>query len=65
MNFTDIAKKSMEAQGIKPSELARKMGYSPQYITDLLAGHRRWNETTMDKACQVLGIKIEVVDAEN
>jgi len=41
------------------------MGYSPQYITDLLAGHRRWNETTMDKACQVLGIKIEVVDAEN
>lgn len=61
MNFSDAVKKSMAAQGIRPNELARKMGYSPQYITDLLAGHRRWNETTMGKACQALGMKIEVV----
>lgn len=62
MNFTDAVKRSMADQGIRPGALARKMGYSPQYIADLLAGHRRWNETTMDKACQALGIKIEVVE---
>lgn len=66
MNFTNAVKKSMADQGIRSGELARRMGYSPQYITDLLAGHRRWNETTMDKACQALGMKIQVVkDKDN
>jgi len=65
VNFTNAIKKSMEVQGIRPGELAKKMGYSSQYITDLLAGHRRWNETTINKACQALGIKIEVVKDQN
>lgn len=43
---------------IKPIILARKMGYSPQYISHLLTGRKRWNETTMDKVCQILGLSI-------
>ncbi len=40
------------------TELANKMGYCVQYVSDLLSGRRRWNETTMKKACEVLGIKV-------
>lgn len=40
------------------------MNYTPQYIHDLLVGKRRWNETTMTKTCEALGIimKFESID---
>lgn len=59
MNFTQTVKELMGLQNINASNLAKKMGYSPQYISDLLAGKKRWNETTMSKACDVLGIKVK------
>ncbi|MDH7577153.1 MAG: helix-turn-helix transcriptional regulator [Bacillota bacterium] len=59
MNFTQTVKELMGLQNINASNLAKKMGYSPQYISDLLAGKKRWNETTMSKACNVLGIKVK------
>lgn len=58
MDFTETVKKCMADQKVRPSDLAKATGYSVQYIIDLLAGHRRWNETTMSKVSQVLGIKI-------
>jgi len=58
MNFNEIVKKSMADRKIRPSDLARATGYSQQYM-----GHRRWNETTIDKVSQVLGI--EVIFAAN
>lgn len=61
MSFNQIVKQRMEELDIRPSELARKSGYSPQYIGDLLSGDRRWNETTMNKISEVLGIKMEFV----
>lgn len=58
MDFTRIAKERMNELKIRPINLARKAGYSPQYISDLLSGKKRWNETTITKVCQVLGLKI-------
>ena len=61
MDFTKAVKEKMKQNNMNNSDLARETGYSPQYICDLLAGHRRWNETTIDKACKALGITIEFV----
>ena len=58
MEFNFIVKKRMAELKIRPSKLARIVGYSAQHIGDLLAGNRRWNETTMAKVCKVLGIKV-------
>lgn len=58
MDFSALAKKRMGELGMRPSELARKTGYSVQYIIDLLAGHRRWNETTISRVSKVLGITV-------
>ena len=64
MNFSAIAKQKLREKNMKPSTLARQMNYSPQYVLDLLAGHRRWNETTMSRACEALGIRVMFIDAE-
>lgn len=65
MGFSEVIKKALETNGITPSELARKTGYSAQYIGDVLKGHRRWNETTLTKACDVLGLEIVIVQKPN
>ena len=64
MNFSAIAKQKLMEKNMKPSTLARQMNYSPQYVLDLLAGHRRWNETTMSRACEALGIRVIFIDTE-
>ncbi|HHY27180.1 MAG TPA: helix-turn-helix transcriptional regulator [Desulfitobacterium dehalogenans] len=64
MNFSDQVKSTLNHLGVSPAELARKMGYTPQYISDLLSEKRRWNEDTMAKACQALGIKIAFIELE-
>jgi plasmid maintenance system antidote protein VapI len=61
MNFTQTVKQRMVEQNIKACTLARKTGYCPQYISELLGGEKRWNETTIDKVCEVLGLKVEFV----
>ncbi len=59
MNFTGIVKYQMQERGITPAGLASKMGFTVQYIYKLLQGKKRWNETTMTRACEALGIEIE------
>lgn len=59
LDFGSAVKKRMEALGMNVSELANKMGYTPRYIYDLLSGQARWNETTIKKACEVLGMTLE------
>jgi transcriptional regulator with XRE-family HTH domain len=65
MNFSRTVKQVMSRKNINASDLARKMGYSPQYISDLLACKKRWNETTMEKACDALGISIGYFDRDH
>lgn len=58
MDFSRIVKQRMAELSVTNSELARRSGYSPQYISDLLSGDKRWNETTMNKVCEALGIEV-------
>lgn len=58
MNFSEIVKNVLKQRNDTITMLAEQMGYSVQYVSDLLSGRRRWNETTMKKACEVLGIKV-------
>ncbi|RQD74122.1 MAG: XRE family transcriptional regulator [Candidatus Syntrophonatronum acetioxidans] len=65
MNFTKVVKKCMLKKGLRASDLARGTGYSQQYISDLLSGNRRWNETTISKICHLLNIKVRFIDAND
>lgn len=65
MNFSESIKKFLKARDLNASELARMTGYTPQYIHNLLAGKKRWNETTMTKACDALGVEIKFIDKSN
>ncbi len=61
MNFSKAVSDQLYIRKMTISELANGMGYSVAHISDLLAGNRRWNETTIDKACEILGIEIKFV----
>lgn len=60
MDFTQAVKQAMSKTDTKRADLARATGYSYQYISDLLAGKRRWHEVVINKTCEALGIKIEI-----
>jgi len=65
VNFSESIKKVLKDRDLNASELARMTGYTPQYIHNLLAGKKRWNETTMTKACDALGLEIKFIDKSN
>jgi len=58
MNFSERVKAILTERGMKASELARITGYSAAYISDLLAGERRWNQDSIDRVCEALGIEV-------
>lgn len=64
MDFSKVVKHALVEQDLKPVDLARMTGYTPQHIYDLLRGDRRWNEVTMSKACKALGIEIKYIQKE-
>ncbi|GAW92452.1 helix-turn-helix domain-containing protein [Calderihabitans maritimus] len=64
-HFSEIVRATMARKRLKISDLARKTGYSQQYISDLLAGNRRWNETTIDKVCKALNLVVEIKSKEH
>ncbi len=39
-------------------ELAERMGCAQSYLSHLLSGERRWNEDSIDKFCEALGITL-------
>lgn len=61
MAFTEAIQEALSEQKLKPSDLARMTGYSAQYILDVLKGNRRWNETTLEKTCDALGLEIKIL----
>lgn len=60
MSFSIKVRHALVDADMNPSELARKIDLSPMYVHNLLRGKRRWNEETMLKVCEVLGLEIEV-----
>ncbi|MFD3271472.1 helix-turn-helix domain-containing protein [Paenibacillus dendritiformis] len=61
MSFSEQVKEHMNEQGIRPTQLAQMICYSTPHVYDLFSGKRRWNETTMKKACDVLGLEMKIV----
>jgi len=62
--MADFAMKIRHAlvdQNMNVSDLARRTGYSPQYLHSLLKGEKRWNEESMRRVCEVLGFEIMLV----
>ena len=60
MGFSKTVKHALVDADMNPSELARKTGYSAMYIHNLLNGRRRWNEESMQKVCDVLGLEFRI-----
>lgn len=63
--FSEAVKKMMNEKGITIAQIANKTGYSWAYINDLLKGRRRWNEETMTKVSEVVGLIISFEPREN
>lgn len=61
MSFSINVKHALVDANMNPSELARATGYSIMYMHNLLNGKRRWNEESMQKVCDVLGLEIKIV----
>ena len=61
--ITDSVKFAMAEQDINVSELANLTGFSTTYISKLLRGEKRWNETTLSKTLQALNLEIEIKPA--
>ena len=60
MSFSETVKRILWERDMNPSELARKIGHSPQYVHDLIKGEKRWNEDTINKVCKALDLEITV-----
>lgn len=56
--FSEIVKESMAIKNLKNVDLAKLVGHSPQYISELISGKRRWNEDSMSKVCSALNIRV-------
>ncbi len=61
--ITDSVKFAMAEQDINVSELANLTGFSTTYMSKLLRGEKRWNETTLSKTLQALNLEIEIKPA--
>lgn len=64
MGVSEQMESTINQKGLNPSELARLVGCSPQYMHNLLKGKRRWNETQLSKACDALGLEIKLVPSK-
>ncbi len=61
--FTDSVRFAMDEQDINVSELACLTGFSTTYISKILRGEKRWNETTLSKTLKALNLEIEIKPA--
>lgn len=50
----------MEKQGVTRSELARRLGTSPAYVTKILRGNANFTLTTMVKLARALGTDLQI-----
>jgi predicted transcriptional regulator len=62
MGFSDIVKNAMKLKNLKIVDLSRSSGIGYPYLADLIKGRRRWNENTINKVCNALGLKVIYVE---
>lgn len=58
--FTEMIFLTMERKGISRSELARRLGTSPAYVTKILRGNANFTLATMVKLARALGADLRV-----
>lgn len=60
MKINDFFRSAMKDQDITISELASKTGISKSYLTNLLNGHKRWNEDNITLVMQEMDLEMEI-----
>jgi transcriptional regulator with XRE-family HTH domain len=58
--FTESVVREMERQGITRTELARRLGTTPAYVTKILRGKVNFTLATMARLARVLGADLQV-----
>ncbi|MCA1752673.1 MAG: helix-turn-helix domain-containing protein [Cryomorphaceae bacterium] len=64
LNFIAILDEAMEAQDISKKELAKRIGTSPSFITQVFRGNRKPNWEFLAKAQRALGVRFEISTKE-
>jgi len=61
VNFSKVVKENLALQEKSIVWLSEKMGCSYQYLWKLVneKENKRWNEDSIQKACEILGIEIQ------
>ncbi len=62
--FCEIVNATLKRDGITRSELGRRMGVSPQFVTDYLNGRRVPTAGTMERFFEALKLKPKLVVEE-
>lgn len=63
-DFNALVIEILSENTMSRKELASKIGYSEQYLSNLLNNVRRWNDDLINKVCEVFGISIEFKKSE-
>jgi len=63
MDFSAIVKTALKEKKITLTDFAKRMELSFQYTYKLVnkKEDKRWNEDSMKKACEILGLEIQFV----
>lgn len=60
IEFTEELARAMDEQDVSRTELARRIGTSPAYITKVLRGNANFTLTTMTKLALAVGMQLRV-----
>ena len=60
IEFTEELVRAMDEQGVSRSELARRTGTSPAYITKVLRGNANFTLGSMTKLAMALGLELKM-----
>ncbi|HWM92247.1 MAG TPA: helix-turn-helix transcriptional regulator [Thermoanaerobaculia bacterium] len=60
LEFTEAVVREMEYQGISRTELARRLGATPAYVTKLLRGKANFTLATMVRLARALDSEVHV-----
>src|SRR5215813_2957277 len=60
LEFTEGVVREMERQGVTRTELARRLGTTPAYVTKILRGKANFTLETMVRLARALGAELHV-----
>lgn len=60
LDFTEEVCRLLNEQGVSRSELARRLGTSPAYVTKMLRGNTNFTLATMTRVARALDCKLDL-----